>query len=505
MRLSRAVFLIALCGWSASASEWMRFRGPNGSGVAERGALPVVFGPDSNVIWKADLPPGKSSPVLARDRIYLTAHSDGRLLTIALDRATGSELWRRAAPSRRVERMHRLNDEAAATPVTDGNNVYAFFGGFGLLAYDSDGNELWTLPLGPFTNYHGMGSSPILADGRLILVCDQDLDAYLMAVDPANGEILWKTPRRDFVHGFSTPIVYESPAGETEIIVPGSYHMASYTVDGNELWRVDGLTYQVKSGPVLDGERVYFNGWAVGGEPQARLELPPFERMRDGFDANGDAELAKGEIPQEWLPNSWEMHDRNKNGTMDARDWAHYRARRVSENSCMAIRLGGRGNVTDTHLLWRYHKSLPEVSSPILYQGVLYLVRNGGIVTALKPATGKVLKQGRLRDALEGFYSSPVAGDGKIYMISAAGTAVVLEAGPDWKILQSNRLEEDVYASPAIGDGRLYVRTTSRLYCFGNPEAAGVSVERLDQSLRSSPPDRSSQDQRRGSVRGKRE
>lgn len=472
MRWGNAVLLMGLCAWIASASDWTRFRGPNGSGVAERGPLPVEFGPDSNVIWKADLPPGKSSPVLAGERVYVTGHADGELLTIALDRSSGAELWRRAAPARRVERKHRLNDEAAPTPVADGTRVFAFFGGFGMVAYDADGNELWTLPLGPFTNYHGMGASPILVNGTLILVCDQDLDAYLMAVDPANGEILWRTPRPDFVHSFSTPIVHQAAKGGPEIIVPGSYRMTSYGLDGRELWRVDGLTYQVKSGAVLDGERVYFNGWAIGGEPESRLELPAFAEMRRRFDADGDAELTQQEIPPEWLPNSWEMHDRNKNGTMDARDWAHYRARRVSENSCMAIRLGGLGDVTDSHLLWRHQKSLPEVSSPLLYQGVLYLVRNGGIVTALEPATGKVLKQGRLREALEGFYASPVAGDGKVYMISDAGTAVVLEAGADWTVLRSNRLEEDVYATPAIGDGRLYVRTASRLYCFGRPDAA---------------------------------
>ncbi len=478
MRLSWSLFLICLWLGSAWASDWDRFRGPNGSGVAERGPLPVVFGPESNVIWKVNLPPGKSSPVLARDRVFLTAHADGHLLTIALDRASGVELWRRAAPSRRLERLHRLNDQAASTPVTDGANVYAFFGGYGLVAYDSDGHELWTLPLGPFTNYHGMGTSPILADGKLILVCDQDLDAYILAVDPMNGNILWEAPRADFVHGFSTPILFEPGGGETEIIVPGSYRMTGYAVDGRELWRVDGLTYQVKSVPVLDGEHVYFNGWAVGGEPEARLDLPPFVQMRDRFDSNGNGELDRAEIPEQWLPGSWAMHDRDKNGTLDARDWTHYRARTASQNSCMAIRLGGRGDVTGSHRIWRYQKSLPEVASPILYRDVLYLVRNGGIVTALDPANGEVLKRGRLRDALEGFYASPVAGDGKVYMISDAGTAMVPKAGPDWTVLQANRLEEDVYATPAIGDGRLYVRTATRLYSFGTRGTTEAEIER---------------------------
>lgn len=138
----------------------------------------------------------------------------------------------------------------------------------------------------------------------------------------------------------------------------------------------------------------------------------------------------------------------------------------------MAIRLGGSGDVTKSHLLWRFQKSLPDVSTPIFYRGVLYLVRNGGIVTALEPATGRALKQGRLRDALDSFYASPVAGDGKVYMFSDAGKVAVLAAGADWEVLQTNDLAEDLYATPAVADGRLYVRTASRLYCFGLPKVA---------------------------------
>ncbi len=480
MRLGAVILAALLCTNVALASDWTRFRGPNGSGVSEAGPLPVEFGPDSNVVWSTALPPGKSSPVLTETRVFLTGHEGGELLTLALDRATGNELWRRAAPSARVEQMHRLNDEASPTPVTDGSSVYAFFGGFGVVAYGADGRELWTLPLGPFSNFHGMGASPILVGGKLVLVCDQDLDAHILALDPRNGEILWKQARPDFVHSFSTPVIHEPAGGATEIVVPGSYRMTAYAADGREVWRIDGLTYQVKSGPVMHGDRLFFNGWAPGGEPEVRLELPRFEEMRAQFDANQDGELDKAEVPAGWLPGNWEMHDRNKNGTMNARDWAHYRARRVSENACIAIRLGGSGDVTQSHVLWRHRKSLPDVSSPILYKGVLYLVRNGGIVTALDPLSGSVLKQGRLREALEGYYASPVAGDGKVYMVSDAGKVVVLEAGPDWKVLRTNDLREDVYATPAIAGGRLFVRTAGRIYCFGQTAGAVGATAALD-------------------------
>lgn len=455
-------------------ADWDRFRGPNGSGVFETERLPVEFGAATNVAWVSDVPEGKSSPVLSDTQIFLTAHEGETLWTICLDRATGKEVWRRAAPSRRLESMHKLNDEASSTPVTDGKNVYAFFAGYGLLAYNSDGDLLWKLPLGPFTNFHGMGASPILADGKLIVVCDQDLDAYVMAVDPANGEILWKRPRPEVVHSFSTPVVYQPVSGPLEVVVPGSYVMISYAADGDELWRVGGLTYQVKSGPVIGGDRLFFNGWAPGGEPAVRLELPPFEEVIGKLDRDGDRQLSKAEVPKEWHPGNWRMHDRDKNDLLNQRDWEHYRARRVSENSTMAIKLGGRGDISSTHRAWQYQKSLPDVASPLLYRDVLYLVKNGGIVTALNPIDGAVLKQGRLRDALEGYYASPVAGDGKVYMTSDAGKISVLEAGSDWKVLATNDLAEPIYATPAIGDACLYVRTATRLYCFRRSDYQSV-------------------------------
>ena len=161
-------------------------------------------------------------------------------------------------------------------------------------------------------------------------------------------------------------------------------------------------------------------------------------------------------------------------GTFNARAWAHYRARCVSENSRMAVRLGGRGDVTRSHVLWRHQKSLPDVASPIVYRGVLYLVRNGGIVTALDPVSGQVLKQGRLREALDGFYASPVAGDGKVYRSS--------DTGKVWRVVRTNDLGESVYATPAIGDGCLYIRAATRLYCFGGPGKAPVAARRQQAS-----------------------
>ena len=465
-----AVFFVTLA--AAGAADWPRFRGPNGLGISDSQRLPVEIGPEQNVVWKTPLPMGKSSPVLTEDRIFLTAHEGGRLLTFCLDRASGKILWRRAAPSRRLEKMHRLNDEAASTPVTDGRNVYVFFGGYGLLSYGPDGNERWRLPMGRFTNFHGMGASPILADGKVLMVVAQDAEAHVIAVRAGDGGLVWRTERPDMVHSFSTPLVYRPEEGPAELIVPGSYQMVSYAIEtGKELWRVRGLAYQVKSVPVIEDGVLYFNGWAPGGEPAVRLLLPNFPKMLADYDADKDGRLSKAEVPKKWHPGNWDMQDLDKDTAFDAREWRYYQSRRSSSNATMAIRLGGRGDVTASHVLWRHLKSLPDVPSLLLYRGVLWAVKKGGIVTTLEPGTGKVIKIGRLRDALDDYYASPVGADGKVYMASMTGKVSVLDGAGDWSVLHTSDLGEDIFATPAIAGGRIYLRTSARLYCFA--ESAG--------------------------------
>jgi len=457
---------------AAAAAEWSQFRGPNAGGVSPDTGLPVEFGPHRSVVWKTPLPFGASSPVLAGDRIFLTGSQGGQLLTFALDRATGRILWRREIAAAREEPLNKLNNRASSTPVTDGANVYVFFGDFGLASYGPDGEERWKLPLGPFTNLHGMAASPVLAGGKLLMICDQNVDSYLMALDPRDGRVLWKTPRPEVTHGFSTPIVHRPPSGPAQLIVPGSYQLIAYSIeDGRKLWWVRGTTWQVKSAPVIGGGVLYFNGWAPGGDPGEQLDLPPFSEVVARYDANKDGKMARDELPKPYGPTgSWEAIDLDRDGLLNERDWIFFSARRAARNSTIAVRLGGSGDVTATHLLWRYGKSLPDVACPLLYRDALYLVRTGGILTTLKPATGEVLKQGRLTGALDGYYSSPVGADGKVYIASQNGKVLVLKAAGEWDVLAINDFDEECYATPAIAGGRIYLRTRSALYCFaGKP------------------------------------
>src|SRR5690242_3637472 len=174
-------------------ADWPQFRGPNGSGLCPScEQLPTEFGPQKNVLWKAPLPAGKSSPVLAGDRIFLTAAEGDDLITMCLSRTTGKVQWRRSVRASRHEAQNALNDRAAPTAVTDGKSVFVFFADFGLVAYDAEGKERWQLPLGPFNSQHGVVASPVYADGTVILVCDQDTDAYMIGVHADTGKVAWK-------------------------------------------------------------------------------------------------------------------------------------------------------------------------------------------------------------------------------------------------------------------------------------------------------------------------
>jgi outer membrane protein assembly factor BamB len=446
------------------AADWSQFRGPNGSGVVQSKGLPDRFDVRTTV-WRTELPPGHSSPVVTGDHIFVTAYEGETLLTIALDRASGKILWRRTAPRARQESYQPTNGPASPSPVTDGSNVYVFFGDFGLLSYGPDGNERWRVPLGPFNNPNGHGSSPILADGKLVLICDQDTGSYLLALDPANGRVIWKTPRPEYTRGYATPAVYRGKSG-AELIVPGSFEVASYALEtGEKLWWVRGLAWQLKSVPVIDHDRIYVNGWEIGGDEERRDKVPEFSEALARYDTDHDGKLSRKEAaagyPAQWFADN----DLNQDGFIDAREWSFYQTRNAAENCLVAIRAGGRGDVTKSHVLWRYRKALPNTASPLLFQNVLYLLRDG-IFTSLNPVTGEVYRLARLPGALGNYWASPVAADGKIFLANADGKIVVVRADAEWEIAGVSNLDEDIFSTPAIVDGRIYLRTMSALYCF---------------------------------------
>lgn len=460
-----ALLLAHVSADSPDPEGWSRFRGPNGSGVSTSTRLPSEFGSDKNVVWKTELPFGHSSPALTRERIFLTAARGEKLVTICLDRRSGKVLWEREAPRTRVEKLDSRNGPAGPTPATDGTNVYVFFADFGLLSYDMNGKERWRLPLGPFNNLYGMGASPVLVDDAVVLACDQNTDSFILSVAQRDGRVRWKTPRPEAHSGHSTPILYRPAGGATQIIVPGSFMLTAYAPgSGEKLWWVGGLSFEMKSTPVVSGDTLYVNGFGTPqNQPGAHPAIPAFTEIQRQYSD------ASGKVTFKTLPdgNARSWIDLDANGEVSADEWDYYKAAMASENGMLAIRLGGRGDMTASNVRWKYHKSVPQLPSPLVYANVLYMVNDGGIVTTLNPDTGGEMGQGRLKGAIDRYYASPVAADGKIYMFSETGKIAVLAPGGTLEPTSVSDLKDDIYATPAISDGKMYVRTRGWLYCFG--------------------------------------
>src|SRR5882724_7653459 len=488
LRFANALLIAAVVSLgqlaTALAEDWSQFRGPNGTGVSVTSNLPVEFGPGKNMLWKTDLPPGHSSPVLTKDRIYVTAYSEAankekekhKLLVISLDRQTGKVLWQREVPRSRVGRLQNVNGPASPSPVTDGANVYVFFQEFGMVSYDGAGKERWKLPLGPFNMFYGFGASPIIDDHKVVLPVDQDSpSSYLIAVDKNSGRVRWKVDRPVVISGYSTPIIYQPNQGPKQIVIPESFQLSAYSVeDGKRVWWVRGLACEMKSIASHDAEYLYINGWGFPqNQPGNQLKTMPFEEGLARYDKNGDHQVAKSEVSgtatmDKMLNAAFEAFDMDRDEKLTPRDWEVFRGMMAAENGLLAIKLGGEGDQTSTAIRWHYYKPVPQVPSTLLYKGVLYMINDSGILISFDPATGNVIKQGRLHGAIDKYFASPVAADDKVFLIGQGGAVSVLKAAGDWQILKVNQLDDECFATPAISDGRIYIRTRSALYCFGN-------------------------------------
>ncbi len=475
MRLSNLfrlclLVLVSSADSSANAAEvWSRFRGEGGSGRATIGSkLPTEIGPDKHVVWKIDLAPGHSSPVIIGDRIYVTAEKDQQLVTIALDRATGKTLWEKVAPHEKLEAVHGIGSHAQCSPSADKERVVALFGSCGLFCYDRDGKELWNIPMGPFKNEFGAGSSPQIVDDRVIVCQDHDTDSFLAAYDKRNGKVLWRTDRAEFPRNYCTPLIW-TVNGKKQIVIAATLRVVGYDFEtGKELWTVRGISRMVSLSPFLtESGTLITGGWAAGGDETERISVQPFSVVKKDLDKNGNGTLENEELPKGDIKQRFPQVDRNKDGSLTEAEYEYFRTLfEQGQNSIVAIKPGAQGEATETHLLWKQRKLVPFCSSPVAVGDFIFTVKDGGIFACLDLKNGKHIKQGRA-SGTDDYYSSPVAGDGKLFLIDEEGRLTVLSADPECRTLHTADFGEKAFATPAIVGNRLYLRTNGHLYCFG--------------------------------------
>lgn len=467
--LSLAPCASSCAGVSAPRTqEWSRFRGPNGDGNSSTTGLPDALGPEQNLRWRTPLVAGHSSPVLGVDCVFVTGADERGLVVLCLERASGAVRWERRLERARTQEVYPANGSATPSPTTDGKNVYAFFPEFGLVSLDAQGQERWRLPLGPFASFYGMAGSPILAGSTLVLLCDQQRGSFLLGVDAASGAPRWRTERKGMIESWTTPVLYPSEAAPEAVLVFGTYFVSAYSVaTGAELWRQGGFGYTPVCSPILAGSAEAPTLYA--SVPfQAEQPMPDFATLAGGADADRDGKVTKAELGDSELAEHFGWIDADEDGFIVAEEWSAVTTGMGSKDyGLVALRVGGGSE--PPRELWRHKRGLPSISTPLVSDGILYLAKEGGLLTTLDAASGAELGFRRLEEAPGGYDASPVAADGKVFLASNEGQLVVLAAGAEPRVLSTCELGETIHATPALGDGALFVRTEAALYCFARP------------------------------------
>ena len=278
LRYSLAVLILVL-GVTQTTAEDAYFRSDAGLADNDKSHLPTHFDPKSNLMWRASLPAGHSTPAIHGDRIFLTSYikKGNKLRTIALSRSTGKQLWQKDSPPvKKLEKIHPTGSFAAPSPACDGKRVVVFFGSYGMICYDHDGNQLWTKPMGPFQDEFGAGSSPILIDDKIYTVQDHDIGNFVMAINAKTGKTIWSTSRDGFTRSYGSPMIWERN-GQRQLIVPGALQLASYDLNsGKKLWWFNGLARIVNTTPIQYGDTLCVASWTPGGDPSERISMEPW-------------------------------------------------------------------------------------------------------------------------------------------------------------------------------------------------------------------------------------
>jgi outer membrane protein assembly factor BamB len=422
--------------------NWPEFRGGVRSGVVDDRRLPDSWSTTKNVLWKTEIP-GKawSSPIVWNNSVFLTSVVSAgkseeakkglyfggerskaptdvhRWLVYCLDWETGKIRWEREAHKAAPDRgLHIKNSYASETPVTDGERVYAFFGNLGVFCYDMNGEPIWSkrIESNPTMFTWGTASSPVLYKGRLYVLVDNEKQSYLLALDAKTGKEIWRVDRNEKT-SWATPFVWENEL-RTELITCGKTKIRSYDLDGKLLWELGGMSSLVIPTPLTKFGMLYLSSGYVNDKAQPIFVVKP--------GASGDITLPEDKSSNQFV-------------------------------------------------VWSVKKGGPYNPSPILYGDYLYVLYDRGFMSCYDARTGKeIYSKVRIGGGANAFTSSPWAANGKIFCLSEDGDTFVIEAGPEFKLLGKNSLEEMCMATPAISRGCLLIRTLSKVYKIGKSTAA---------------------------------
>jgi outer membrane protein assembly factor BamB len=463
---------------SKPESNWTQFRGPSGGGIAEGSNPPSEFGPEKNMQWKTELVFGLSSPVVWDSKIFVTGYTGEELQTICINRSNGEILWSKTAPAETIERTHPTSSPAASTPVVDADHVYVYFGSFGLLCYDHDGSEKWQHPVSTPVNMHGTATSPIVYKEFVYLMHDSmNGDSFMLAVNKNTGDEAWKTKRAVVNPNWSSPVIWNTENGDELIMLGGGKLQAYDPMNGKELWAITGFGAPIPV-PII-GDGVLFASTVSATEIDSKVS--PFTwdyYVKFDKDNNGivkaeeipedDMIAMDSDLPDQTMPSreiiSW--LDENRDNAMSQEEFQAFMDLILMNvrSSIQAIKPGVTAENAQNQVAWKYERSIPYMPSSLFYDGIIYLAKDGGIVTALDAKTGDEVYRKRVGKG--NYSSSPVAADDRIYISSQEGIVTVFQTGKEPKVIAENDLGEPVQTTPAIVGDTIYIRTQNHLYAF---------------------------------------